>query len=227
MGPHSWPIVVDSSTAEQQVQMDGQPDDYVAAGEKDFRERKCLVLENHQARRRVYVGVDDHRLHGLTLLYIPTKAATDHVLEIADQAAGRTFSSEDEINRWYDGLSVPEKQKYDQRVNEAMFVYAQPLAEHYLDDYREIATGLWFPAKQGFTFFESTEANSSTGGRQIVATHNDWHLVDVKVNEPLDESIFAVEPLKDGIQVYNWSHDLPLIYKHKADRPAEEWQKIR
>jgi thiol-disulfide isomerase/thioredoxin len=219
MGPHTFCFEPARKLSDDDWLPYGLPSDYAFAGEADFRGRHCFVLENHQARRRIYVGADDRRLHGLVILYLPSEALAKNEATITKQAAGRTFANQQEFSKWYDSLSENGKKDSGKKFNDARFPYAEPLAEHFLDEYQEISPGLWFPAKQGYALFD-TKAKE-----EIVSTRRELHLVEAKVNQPLSDDLFALE-LKDGIQVYDWSHDPPLIYKQKADRTADEWQKI-
>ena len=144
-----------------------------------------------------------------------------------NKAAGRTFASQAEQRRWLRGLTEEEQKQFQERLKVEEFVLMRPWCETFLDDYRELAPGFWFPATQGHSFPEesATAAYNYSGTGPSIESHHEMHLVEAKVNEPLDGSLFTME-LKDGVQVYDWGYDPPLSYKQKADRTPEEWQKL-
>jgi thiol-disulfide isomerase/thioredoxin len=136
-----------------------------------------------------------------------------------NKAAARTFATQADLEPWLKELTQEEQRQFVKRFNVESFVFMRPWAEHFMDDYRELVPGFWFPAMQGYTLLEVSNTESH------VNVHRELHLVEAKVDEPLADNLFAVE-IKDGIQVYDWGHDPPLFYKQKADRTPEEWQKI-
>jgi thiol-disulfide isomerase/thioredoxin len=167
------------------------------------------VLDSALSSRRFHVGIDDGRLYGSTELRLP--AGTD-VLPAVSKAAGRNFNSLDEYRHWEKGLTAAEVQAFYERFVVERFPQLKPEDVSYLDDYREIAPGFWFPAVQGYLLA------SGDIGRAI-------RLVESKVDQPLADSLFVID-LKDGIEVTDCSYDPPLFYKQKADRTPEEWQGI-
>jgi thiol-disulfide isomerase/thioredoxin len=198
----------------------GRSADFQLKGKEKYRGRRCLVLENRVSRLRWYVGADDHRLHALVILYVPT--GVDEVVDeltIASRLAGRKFADEKEAQSWFVALSADERPKYQKRVDELLFEFTRPMVEYYLDDYRELAPGFWFPAEQGYSLFAGKIQ------KQYLRLRREFKLVKATVNEPLADELFAVE-LKDGVQVNDWGHDPPLFYKQKANRSPEEWQAI-
>jgi hypothetical protein len=57
----------------------------------------------------------------------------------------------------------------------------------YLDDYREVSPGLWFPMSQGFGRRSvDGEEPKASGGR-------DLRVVEIKVNQPLPDALFTIE----------------------------------
>ncbi len=218
MGPHSYSFSKNSETTEEISRIYGRPEDFQNAGSKEFRGHDCWILDNRQIRRRLFVGKNDHRLYGHVTFYLPSDAMTPaKVLEIASQVSGKISETETELNKTLDNLPEVNRLKLRSRIDEAMFDYVQPLAENYLDDYREIAPGLWFPEKQGYTLYDPKLKEHA------ISLRRDLRVVKVEVNKPLDDNLFTI-PLQDGIQVYDERHDPPLIYKQKANRTEEEWQ---
>ena len=125
-----------------------------------------------------------------------------------------------EANSWIKSLSLDEQRQAIKRMYTAPFPLMKPHAEHVLGDYRELAPGFWFPASQGYTLFD-TQAQAETRPR----LERRLRLVEAKLNEPLDDSLFTVA-LVDGAQVYDWRYDPPLSYKQQADRAPKEFDRI-
>ena len=193
-----------------------RPEDYALAGVADFAGRQCYVLENGTAMRRLHVAVDDRRLHGWAALYLPTGA---DLLPAQGRAAQRSFSSDAEFSAWWERLTDQEQARFHERFDVEKIPLLRPMYQCTLDDYRELAPGFWFPARQDWIHFESD------GDGPALECHRRSHLVEAKVNVPLPDSLFALE-MRDGIQVCDWGHDPPLFYTQKADRSPEEWNEI-
>lgn len=220
LAPHSFWFSGPSPSKVSLTHGWGLAEDYEHAGEQELRGRRCFVLKNPMSRRRIFVGMDDHRLYGLDNMFLPTAAVRSEAgLKRISNAAHREFASEADFDAWSSSASETEKEEYTRQFHNEFFEFNQTLALHYLDDYREISPGLWFPTKQGYTTYEDS------GGKRIVGSYRDLRLVESKVNQPLDAGLFSIE-LKDGVQVHDWGHDPPLHYKYKADRTPEEWQAI-
>jgi hypothetical protein len=229
MAPHRFWFVKQSLSDDQQARLCAFTNDYVHAGEEEFNGRHCYVLENARAGRRIYIGVDDRRLHGLTVLYLPTEFETfPEVLPIASKLAGRTFDSVDEVKVWVLGLGLNEEAeaRFREQFEELRLPLMRPMTVEFLDDYREVAPGLWFPARQGYEMYE-TAAGTYEGheGTPMLNGRRELKLLEVKVNQPLAGSLFTIE-LKDGVPVGDQRYDPPLNYLQKADRTPEEWQKL-
>ncbi len=137
---------------------------------------------------------------------------------IVRKIAGRTFSNGAEERKWLDAQSAEERQEYGNRLARALFPLLRPWVVHDPDDYREFAPGLWIPQSHGYSFIDRQDGRTPTSTREL-------HLVEARVNEPLDDSLFQVE-FKDGVQVADLLHDPPLFYKYQADRTPEEFQAI-
>jgi thiol-disulfide isomerase/thioredoxin len=215
IGAHPFWFEKQKFTNELRMELNGRPNDYALVGQKDYRGRTCYLLENRTAHRRLHVGVDDKRLHGLTTFFNPTGANT---LPATEKAASRKFASSAELGAWIKSLSPDEHRQFYQRMNVEMFPLMKPHAEHSLDDYRELAPGFWFPATQGYTLFDTSATDTIDMQREL-------RLVEAKVNEPLAGSLFTLARA-DAVQVYDWRYDPPLSYKQQANRTPEEFEKI-
>ena len=143
-GAHSFWFLHDKLAATR-ARITGYAKDYTFVGEADFRGRRCYVLENRLAGRRMHVGIDDRRLHGLTMYVLPRDV---DLLPAIQRAAGRTFANETEADAWLETLSVAGRDQYNTRLKAEKFALMRVRSEFFLDDYRKIAPGFWFPGEQ-------------------------------------------------------------------------------
>ena len=183
-------------------------------GSAEAGARLCYVLENRVALRRVYVGVDDRRLHGETWFVMDRDVDQ---LPLINKAAQREFGTMAEANQWLKEASAEEQQLIYKRLTVESFPLMKTLFELTLEDYRQLAPGLWCPALRTVIF-------PGIGGEPPM--HRERRLVDAKVNQPLPASLFTIEKLKDGARVHDERGEVPIEYEQKADRTAEEFQKI-
>jgi thiol-disulfide isomerase/thioredoxin len=146
--------------------------------------------------------------------------------ELLQRISGRRFGADSEIADWLKNLPAEKRlrfasQLYDARVAE----FGQPFSDFFLDDYREVLPGFWFPLKQGYVAFEGKQGHSFETFRR------EFQVVEIKVNRPLPDSLFAME-MKDGVRVVDTRGENPsdpgpwLTYTYKKNRSKEEWQAI-
>ena len=216
VGSHSFPFSKPEPPRQGRHQLNRRPQDYALAGMADVAGRKCYVLENGAAMRRLHIGMDDRRLHGLAELYLPTSPDVEPAI---DRAAQRTFASDDQRVAWIEGLREDERLQFDARLDAELLPLMRPLHEFFLDDYRELSPGFWLPTAQTYVSHDHDKLGTDFRSQERL------HLVDFKVNQPLADSQFTIE-MQDGIQVNDWGHDPPLFYKQKADRTPEEWRQM-
>ena len=216
VGAHELWFAQEQFTPETRMKLNGLPEDFAIVDEGDYRGRRCYLLENRKSHRHLHVGVDDGRLYGLIVRGIPR--GTD-MLPAIKRASGLDFAAISEVRPWLESLSKDEQQQYHERLKVEQFELTRLFFEHYMDDYRELAPGFWFPAVQGYPI-RDLEDNSGvlTGSREL-------RLVEAKVNEPLDDSLFTIE-LKDGVNVDDLRYDPRISYKQQADRTPEEFAKL-
>jgi thiol-disulfide isomerase/thioredoxin len=216
IAPHSFWFVKDRFSPADRARITGNAKDYTIVGEDTFRGRQCYVLENRLAWRRIHVGIDDRRLHGLTRYSLPRHTK---LLPAVQRAAGRPFADDAEANAWLATLSDEQREDYTIRLTAEKFALMRPQSQFFLDNYREIAPGFWFPAVQGVDLFEEELSPPQ------VSAHREFQLVDAKVDTGLSDDLFTIQ-LRDGVKVYDGRYDPSLEYKQKADRTAAEWQAI-
>jgi thiol-disulfide isomerase/thioredoxin len=173
--------------------------------------------------RELYVDSQDHRLRGLVYkhLDVPPEA----YLTIMGQLTGKEFKTNTELRQWTAKLPPNEISSLQERYFAAAAEFARPNAENYLDDYRQVAPGFWFPMKQGYALFDTKGKSSVVTGRR------DLRVVEVKVNERLPDDLFTV-PMQDGVKVIDWRYAdqansvPPLTYVFKKDQTKEQLEAI-
>lgn len=200
----------------------GLPEDFKLVGREEFQGIDCYVLEKTEGYRTWHVGVDDHRLHGITnLAFNPWAQAQirSAMPQIAAQF-GAKLDSHQQWGKWKSSLPADESRRVMEAYYKALRHLARPQPKHWLLDYKEVAPGCWFPMTQGYQIYRSPSADKT-----FVSGRRDLKAVEVRVNEPLADELFAIE-IKEGVKVNDYRHDPPLFYKHKKNMTQDEWQAI-
>ncbi len=195
----------------------GLPEDYSLLDQADFRGRRCYVLENRVARRRLYVGVDDRRLYGTAVLFLPH--GSEENLSVLGRAAGRTFASLAQVKLWFEDLPEEKRKQLQERLEIEESALMRPLERSRPRRLPRARARLVVSGFPGLHPLRSVRRGTAS------RHHPGFALVESKVNQPLADSLFTVK-LKDGVQVNDWVHDPPLVYKQKGDRTPEEWKQI-
>ncbi|MCX7016700.1 MAG: TlpA disulfide reductase family protein, partial [Candidatus Sumerlaeota bacterium] len=93
-------------------------------------------------------------------------------------------------------------------------------AEYGFEDWREAAPGRFFPFRQTETLFmiDPQHAGAVESTRVTKAA-------EIQVDKPLADDLFTLE-FKEGVQVFDWSHQPMLIYPYKKHFTDEEWKQI-
>lgn len=202
---------------------EGKPEDYALAGTERFRGEECHVLECGSSYRTLFVSVADGRLRGLRQLVLPRSAVTDKSPVFAEVARGlgaEIGPTSAEFQKWAAALPPEQQQKAWREYNRRLRPLAIPQVTHWYADWREAAPGRWLPMEQGYEMYDS----ESTGARMVTGTR-EMKVVEVAVDQQLPEAWFQYD-IPEGMQVYDWGHQPPLIYKHKKHFAPEEWQAI-
>ena len=204
-------------------QTSGRPEDYQLVGREPFREVECYVVERLGPRvRRLYIGVADRRLYGLSELSLDSSADWKPIAdEISRQHGGpESFANNAQWSQWLAGLSEADRSAVEQAYWKGTRPLMRPYVEHRLADYREVGPGRWFPMVQGYALFGETAP-----GKTIVTGERRFKAVEVRVDEPLPDELFTVE-LREGVQVYDRTHEPALSYRYKKEMTDEEWAQI-
>lgn len=131
------------------------------------------------------------------------RRADRHILEYEGrgQCQGLTF-------RWYVDAR-------DRRLRGIAHVRSGRVTmRHWLDDYREVAPGCWFPMTQGYASYDADES-----GQMYLSFRRDMKVVEVRVNEPLPDEMFRVE-LKEGVEIQDHRGEEFRRYIHVPQPPS-------
>lgn len=192
----------------------GEPRVFAYVRPRIYRGRRCFELKSRDVlAHRLFIGAEDHRLYGIVYLELPYG---DAALEVYGAISGRRFGNTAEMMDWYGSLSPAEQRHFMEQVYDRFGVRGK---ESYLDDYREVAPDLWLPSKQGHLTYATEQPETPLKER------SDLVLAQIRVNEVLDDELFAID-IPDGSPVINYAFNPPLIYNQKANRSAEEWQRM-
>ncbi len=198
----------------------GLPRDFKLIGQQMFRGHRCWMLENWEIRKRLYVSIADRRLRGFDTLYIPSRTKIDHAPVIRKLCSKRESDTNFDPMKWLEALPADERIKTNRILRKAAFEnHAILLLRNYLEDYQEIAPGVWWPMKHGYMFY-------SEDSPQVITTMRNQETLDIKVNKKLDDKLFEFGEIKEGMQIYDSSFNPPMVYKYKKDRPQAEWDAL-
>jgi thiol-disulfide isomerase/thioredoxin len=228
LGRHSfwWNSVAAPTAAERALCFGKRPEDYKCVGTRRCRGRECYVLEcRKQGRNQLFVDVKDHRLRGILDFYLPNDLDRAKALELVRRISGRKSATEAELVDWLKSLPAETGRRVQCQIEDAVLQeLGQPFSHFFADDYREVAPGFWFPMLQGYVSFSSKKGRSFEQGRR------ELQVVEIKVNQPIPDSLFTME-MKEGVRVVD-TRGMPkyrcpcLVYTYKKDRSQAEWQAI-
>jgi hypothetical protein len=171
-----------------------------------------LPEDSSMTGRCIYRGVDCHVLDmpprgiaGLVIVqsYPGCKSCQRRQYGLIGEARGLAGQS----YRWYVGAK-------DHRLYGLVWMSnKKPRVEYWMLDYREIKPGCWLPMVQGCEVYEKDGS-----GRSYVDVHTDLKVVDVRINEPLPDELFAME-LKEGVKVVDSRYGRTITYTQKPGPP--------
>jgi thiol-disulfide isomerase/thioredoxin len=226
LGFHSfwWNSRPAPSAAEQDLCYGKQPVEYRLIGKRLFRGHECYVL---QSRNQLLVDVKYNRLRGILHFCLPRKRTWDpgRVREVERRIAAKPLATDTGFAEWTKNLSPEEQRRFSSRLQDALVEeFGEPMSDFFMDDYREVAPGFWFPMRQGYVAFDNKN------GRSFETFRREFEVVEIKVNKPLPDTLFTME-MREGITVNDlrgpesWN-DPPLLYPYKRNRSSTEWQGI-
>ncbi len=151
----------------------GMPAEFVATGRCRYRGVDCQVLEvSPREVRGLMIG------HGPSLTF-----GADREYGFIGEVKGVI----DQAFRWY----VGEK---DHRLYGLVYLSeGRPFVEYWLSEYKQIRQDCWFPMVQGSEIYEKPDF-----GKPYVDCRCEMKVTDLRVNEPLPDSLFQVDPASNG-----------------------------
>ena len=173
----------------------GRPSEFECAGRQEYRGVSCHVLELYPTEVRAVLhgrsyrcdaGLNDHQEHGFI----------GEVRGLADQSC-----------RWYVGTE-------DKLLHGVVWsVSGRPRLEHWMLDYRQVATDCWYPMTQGYQIYEK-----NSEGRAYIDSRRDLKVLDIEIDAPLPDELFRLE-LKEGVRVRDRRKGYLLTYEYRPKPP--------
>ncbi len=200
----------------------GPEEDYQVVGRVEYRGIDCHVLEGQSGFSLVFVGVEDHLLHGFILRVLSDHHNAREVIEEIARKRGRQIDSSVDYYKWKSEQSPEDQREMDREYFTALLPSSQPLAEFYFADYREVAPAKWFPLTQGIQSFADEPDDD---GQFPVRSTKELRATEIKINQPLPDALFTIE-LQDGVEVRDLRQDPPLNYRYQHNMPKEKWKAI-
>jgi thiol-disulfide isomerase/thioredoxin len=200
------------------------PEDFVLVRREPFHGVDCYVLMAPMPDTTWYVGVADHRLHGHARGWIRPWArerAQQVLFEVA-RSLGSDATDTKGLEAWTEAQPAETRQAVKRAARVRCLPLSQPWVVKWFDEYREIAPGCWLPGRQGYAFISVAE-----DGREYETSRRELTVTEAQVNGALDPALFDLQPTEEGAVVLDQRGEVPLSYKVKKDRTAEEWQQLR
>jgi hypothetical protein len=175
----------------------GKPGEFVLTGNQNYRGSDCFVLEFRPRDVKGPIESDSEEC--------PPGEKTDDKDKFG--VIGQVKGLADQTYRWYvgrqDGLLHGVVWLIDNRCH----------TEHWMNDYRQVSAGCWFPMTQGV---EICPVDNFL--KPADKSRRDLKVLEVKVNEKLPDDLFRIE-LREGVEVADNRFGRTATYKYKAAPP--------
>lgn len=194
--------------------------------EENFAGETCRVLESAGRSERLWVSKKTGRLRGSLSYIYQGYFIPFYKQDIVTRIAGRTITSLDEyrtlIGNGEDTLSAEKQHQLSMAWAEYQFHHAIPSRLYVFSDYREIASGRWFPFH--------VQAADWLHNRQNQG-HYDFYCTESVVTElALDRNdlkIYWASALpREGENVQDQRFGVPVEYEYRANRTVDEIQPL-
>jgi thiol-disulfide isomerase/thioredoxin len=199
--------------------MAGKPEDFAYEGRADFHGTSCHVVSHWDSWTSLFIGVEDGRLRGMRSGASLTAKFNRSLIELL-RRAGRQIRDNQDAEALWPSLSKAERDVIRREGAARLTQLIDPCDESWLEHEKEVAPGWWMPMTQGASLFGVDEK-----GQPFEALRHQLKIIDVKLNEPVPDALFAVE-FKEGERINDQTADPPLSYRYKAKMPPEEWSTI-
>lgn len=118
-----------------------------------------------------------------------------------------------DVNRWFVGV--------EDGLLRAKHTYGPELrSEFWMDQYRQVRPGWWFPMRQGYISLEHEAP------RPFVSGQCDVTVTQIELDEDFPDTLFQVE-FKEGVCVFDLRFGEPVSYKFRKDMTEQDWEQIR
>jgi len=119
-----------------------------------------------------------------------------------------------DVNRWFVGSE-------DGLLRGKRIYQAQLRSEFWMDQYRQVRPGWWFPMRQGYSTFDYDDAL-----RPFLYVQYDVTITEIELDEDFPDTLFQLE-FKEGVRVVDLRFGEPVSYKFRKDMTEQEWEQIR
>jgi hypothetical protein len=166
----------------------GHPKTFAGVGTERFRGVDCHVIDSPVAWRRLFVGIADRRLYGISTRARSRSTGDRGARMLLDLAKehGKTITSVEDYGPWFLTLSADAQEQVQLEYARRL----EPLSLRYVDswfaDYQEIAPGCWLPLRMGLAAWE-IEADTP-----FVSWQRDVTVLDARVDFPLPDELFVM-----------------------------------
>jgi len=94
-------------------------------------------------------------------------------------------------------------------------------SEFWMDRYREVRPGCWFPMCQGYKLFNEDDAL-----RSFLSSRRDITITQIEVDRDFPHELFQME-FKEGVRVFDSRFGGPVAYTYKKGMTEQDWEQIR
>lgn len=201
----------------------GKPGDYYFLNIRSYRGHDCYAIQTDWYLRKLYIGVNDHRLYGVCQHMLSSSVEARQRLADIDVEVAKDFSrpssGQNDYAAWYSSLSETRQREVQLDYYKREWSIAVPYIEHWYDDYRDVAPGHPMPMTMGYNIW-------NVDGPSLVTTSRQLKVTSATINHAIPDEFFQQSKPFDGVQIADWSYDPPLFYKYKAHMTAPEWDKV-
>ncbi|MFO0889662.1 MAG: hypothetical protein U0790_11050 [Isosphaeraceae bacterium] len=200
--------------------MAARPEDFAYEGRAEFHGFACHVVSHFDSWTTLFIGVDDGRLHGIRSGALTSAKLKQSMLTLFREL-GRQARDEQDMERQAASITEEERARMKLLGAARLTKLIDPVFEFHLTLNKEVGPGCRLPLVQRIRFFEVDE-----DGQAFESQSNELKVLEVKVNEPLPDSLFQVT-LKEGEWISDQTVEPPLRYRYRPNMTPEEWSKIR
>jgi thiol-disulfide isomerase/thioredoxin len=196
-----------------------KPEDFAYEGTAEFRGTKCHVVSHWDSWTSLYIAVDDGSVRGMRSGAQTTRKLKRSFIELL-RRKGYQVQDEADSERVSAGIPRNELAAIFRAGASELTRLIDPCFEYWLSDEKEVAPGCWLPMTQGMRLFQVDD-----DGNAFESQRHDLKIVEVKVNERLRDSLFAIE-FKEGEQINDQTSEPPVSYRYKKNMSLADWATI-